>query len=72
MIHNLIPAPLQIGMAPNAKKLADVSALLQAHFGENWRSFENLKFNVNIEHSQSKNTEEDLVCEEIEERETVV
>lgn len=41
------------------------------HFGENSRSFENLKFYVNIENSQSKNTEENLVCEEIEERENV-
>lgn len=72
IINNLVPAPLAIGMAPNVLKLADVSALLKAHFGENWRSLQNLKFYVSVENSHATNTEEDLVCEEMEERETVV
>lgn len=66
-IHNLVPRLLTTGVAPNEKKIKDVSALLQAHYGENWRSLENLNFYTTVEHSTGESAEDDLVCEELEE-----
>ncbi|KAJ8965134.1 hypothetical protein NQ314_004359 [Rhamnusium bicolor] len=72
MISNLVPGLLTIGMTPNVKKIADVAALLQAHYGQNWRSLEKLSLYVDIEKSEATNAEDDLACEVIVERENIV
>ncbi|CAG9834657.1 unnamed protein product [Diabrotica balteata] len=71
-VNNLVPPLLTTGMAPNAKKIKDVSALLEAHYGANWRELENLKFYATVEQSTGEAPTDDLVCEEIEERDIYV
>lgn len=71
-VDNLVPRLLTTGMAPNAKKIKDVSTLLQAHYGENWRELQNLIFYTTVEQSTGKSAEDYFVCEQIEEREDIV